>query len=92
MEKPQEPSAGVEAPFSFPPHRRSHLSSETYRNLARFIYLCYGDSPLATAPPIIPLPQTPDNGSNRGEPGGDDVREPGGSVVPDSKEPVNMQA
>ncbi|XWS17420.1 hypothetical protein CRYUN_Cryun33cG0065800 [Craigia yunnanensis] len=91
MEEPQEPGAGVEAPFSFPPHRRSHLRSGTYRNLVRLISLCYGDSPLATAPPIIPLPQTPDNGSNRGKPGGDDVREPGGSVVPDSKEPENMQ-
>ncbi|XVF88774.1 hypothetical protein PTKIN_Ptkin19aG0078600 [Pterospermum kingtungense] len=82
MEEPQEPGAGVgvgvEAPFSFPPHRRSHLRSGTYRNLVRFISLCYGDSPLATAPPIIPLPQTPDNGSNRGELGGDDVGEPGG--------------
>ncbi|KAG8495534.1 hypothetical protein CXB51_013356 [Gossypium anomalum] len=90
MEEQQE--AGVGDPFSFPPHRRSHLRSVTYRNLVRLMSLCYGDSPLATAPPIIPLPQTPDNGGNRGEQGGDDVREPGESIVSDSREPVNMVA
>ncbi|KAE8682581.1 Ribosomal protein S16 family protein [Hibiscus syriacus] len=90
MEEPQEP--GVGAPFSFPPHRRSHLRSGTYRNLVRLISICYGDSPLATAPPIIPLPQTPDNGCNRHEPCGDDVREPGELIVSHSKEPANMAA
>ncbi|XP_022754870.1 zinc finger CCCH domain-containing protein 65-like isoform X2 [Durio zibethinus] len=92
MEEPQEPGPGVGAPFSFPPHRRSHLRSGTYRNLVRLISLCYGDSPLATAPPIIPLPQTPENGSNQGEPGGDDARDPGGSIVLDNREPANMVA
>ncbi|OMO67272.1 Zinc finger, CCCH-type [Corchorus capsularis] len=76
MEEPQEPH--VEAPFSFPPLRRSHLRSGTYHNLVRFISLCYGDSSLATAPPIIPLHRTP------GEPVGDDVREPLESIVPDN--------
>ncbi|PPD82383.1 hypothetical protein GOBAR_DD20699 [Gossypium barbadense] len=90
MEEPQE--AGVGDPFSFPPHRRSHLRSVTYRNLVRLMSLCYGDSPLASAPPIIPLPQTPDNGGNRGEQGGDDVREPGESIVSDGREPVSMVA
>ncbi|TYI79618.1 hypothetical protein E1A91_D05G033600v1 [Gossypium mustelinum] len=90
MEESQE--AGVGDPFSFPPHRRSHLRSVTYRNLVRLMSLCYGDSPLATAPPIIPLPQTPDNGGNRGEQGGDDVREPGESIVSDGREPVSMVA
>ncbi|XVE54061.1 hypothetical protein DITRI_Ditri03aG0052100 [Diplodiscus trichospermus] len=92
IREPQERGAGVEAPFSFPPHRRSHLRSGTYRNLVRLVSLCYGDSPLATAPPIIPLPQTLDNDNNRDEPGGDDVREPGSSVVPDNREHANMQA
>ncbi|XVF35039.1 hypothetical protein REPUB_Repub18cG0110800 [Reevesia pubescens] len=92
MEEPQEPGSGLGTPFSFPPHRRSHLRSGTYRNLVRLVSLCYGDSPLATAPPIIPLPQTPDNGSNRGELGGDDVEEPGELIVPDNREPANMVA
>ncbi|KAL4278213.1 hypothetical protein GQ457_03G046760 [Hibiscus cannabinus] len=90
MEEPQE--SGVRVPLSFPPHRRSHLRSGTYRNLVRLLTLCYGDSPLATAPPIIPLPQTPDNGGNRDEPGGDDVRESGELIAADSKEPANMAA
>ncbi|GMI81299.1 hypothetical protein HRI_001799200 [Hibiscus trionum] len=90
MEEPQEP--GVGASFSFPPHRRSHLRSGTYRNLVRLISLCYGDSPLATAPPIIPLPQTPDNGGNRHELGGDCVKESGELIVSDSKEPANKAA
>ncbi|XP_021275761.1 zinc finger CCCH domain-containing protein 65 [Herrania umbratica] len=76
----------------FTPHRRSHLRSGTYHNLVRLISLCYGDSPLATAPPIIPVHRTRDNGSNQSEPGGNDIREPGESIVQDSSKPANLPA
>ncbi|GLT47803.1 hypothetical protein SLA2020_214650 [Shorea laevis] len=92
----------TEVPFSFPPRRRPHLKSQTYHNLVQIVSLCYGQSPLASAPPIIPLDLISEKGRREDSQAtgketetGDVVRfnneEPGELVVSDSGQTENLQ-
>ncbi|GLU10061.1 hypothetical protein SLE2022_268890 [Rubroshorea leprosula] len=100
MEEALDPA--TEVPFSFPPGRRPHLKSQTYLNLVQIVSLCYGQSPLASAPPIIPLDLISEKGKrDDSQSTGKEIEtgdvvcfnnaEPGELVVSDSGQTGNLQ-
>ncbi|KAK9275691.1 hypothetical protein L1049_022958 [Liquidambar formosana] len=76
-------------PFSFPPHRRSHLKSETFRSLVRILTHCYHDSQCSLATPIVSEKLTLDDGNDEfGQGAGKEACDE--MVGPNGLEPGNM--
>lgn len=75
-----------------PPRRRSHIKSQTYLNLVKILSIRYGNSPLASAPPIIPLDLIQDKGNN--QEGQETVKEmePRNVVCLNDKQPSELVA